>query len=237
MRSLDWVVVVVYIVWIVYDGLRRSKGTDKVDGYFLANRSLPWWAVGLSVMATQMSAVTIVGTTGQAYADRPPVHPVLLRPAARDDHPVADRGAVLHPRAGLHRVRVSRAPVRRADAIAGELSVPDGPRLLARRDARGALGRHVGDSRMDAAGDRARHLRADDRLHDDRRRAGGGVDRRQADVRRRRRDVGGGRHPALRHPAARQLRPGAAPGGRDRPAEGDRLPSSICARPTRSGRG
>jgi SSS family solute:Na+ symporter len=64
---VDWAVVVAYIGWIVIDGLRRSKGTDKVDGYFLANRSLPWWAVGLSVMATQMSAVTIVGTTGQAY--------------------------------------------------------------------------------------------------------------------------------------------------------------------------
>ncbi len=68
MRAADWAVVIVYITWIVYDGLRRSKGTDKVDGYFLANRSLPWWAVGLSVMATQMSAVTIVGTTGQAYS-------------------------------------------------------------------------------------------------------------------------------------------------------------------------
>jgi Na+/proline symporter len=67
MRSVDWVIVVVYIVWIVYDGLRRSKGTDKVDGYFLGNRTLPWWAIGLSVMATQMSAVTLVGTTGQAY--------------------------------------------------------------------------------------------------------------------------------------------------------------------------
>src|SRR6266704_6589216 len=68
MRPLDWLVVVAYIGWIVIDDLRRSKGTDKVDGYFLANRSLPWWAVGLSVMATQMSATTIVGTTGQAYA-------------------------------------------------------------------------------------------------------------------------------------------------------------------------
>src|SRR5882672_9689301 len=67
MRPLDWAVVLVYIVWIVYDGLRRSKGTDKVDGYFLGNRTLPWWAIGLSVMATQMSAVTLVGTTGQAY--------------------------------------------------------------------------------------------------------------------------------------------------------------------------
>ena len=67
MRPLDWAVLVAYVGWIIVDGLRRSKGTDKVDGYLLANRSLPWWAVGLSVMATQMSAVTIVGTTGLAY--------------------------------------------------------------------------------------------------------------------------------------------------------------------------
>src|SRR5512140_2081276 len=69
MRTFDWVVLIGYIVWIVVDGLRKSKGTDKVEGYFLANRSLPWWAAGLSVMATQMSAITLVGTTGQAYAD------------------------------------------------------------------------------------------------------------------------------------------------------------------------
>jgi solute:Na+ symporter, SSS family len=65
---IDWVIVLAYLVWIVVDGLRRSKNTDKVEGYFLANRSLPWWAVGLSVMATQISAITLVGTTGQAYA-------------------------------------------------------------------------------------------------------------------------------------------------------------------------
>jgi Na+/proline symporter len=65
---VDWAIVVVYLAWIVTDGLKRSKGTDKVEGYFLANRSLPWWTVGLSVMATQISAITLVGTTGQAYA-------------------------------------------------------------------------------------------------------------------------------------------------------------------------
>src|SRR3954465_5172578 len=69
MRSLDWFVVAAYLVWIVYDGLRRTKAATEVEGYFLANRSLPWWAVGLSVMATQLSAITLVGTTGQAYAD------------------------------------------------------------------------------------------------------------------------------------------------------------------------
>ncbi|MGH9409767.1 MAG: sodium:solute symporter [Vicinamibacterales bacterium] len=69
MHLLDWLVVVGYLVWIVGDGLRRTKSADKIEGYFLANRSLPWWAVGLSVMATQLSAITLVGTTGQAYAD------------------------------------------------------------------------------------------------------------------------------------------------------------------------
>jgi solute:Na+ symporter, SSS family len=69
MHILDWLVVVAYLVWIVYDGLKRTKGTSEVEGYFLANRSLPWWAVGLSVMATQLSAITLVGTTGQGYAD------------------------------------------------------------------------------------------------------------------------------------------------------------------------
>src|SRR5260370_37312882 len=67
MHLIDWLVVVAYIGWVIVDGLRRSKATNKVDGYLLANRSLPWWAVGLSVMATQMSAVTIVSTTGLGY--------------------------------------------------------------------------------------------------------------------------------------------------------------------------
>jgi SSS family solute:Na+ symporter len=66
-RTFDWLVVAAYVGWVVIDGLRRSKNTDKVDGYLLANRSLPWWAVGLSVMATQMSAVTMVSTTGLGY--------------------------------------------------------------------------------------------------------------------------------------------------------------------------
>jgi Na+/proline symporter len=69
MHLIDWLVVVAYLLWIVIDGLRRTHGAKEVEGYFLAHRSLPWWAVGLSVMATQLSAITLVGTTGQAYAD------------------------------------------------------------------------------------------------------------------------------------------------------------------------
>jgi solute:Na+ symporter, SSS family len=68
-NPLNWVVVVVYMAYVVIDGLRRSKNTTEIEGYFLANRSLPWWAVGLSVMATQLSAITMVGTTGQGATD------------------------------------------------------------------------------------------------------------------------------------------------------------------------
>ncbi|MBA3949518.1 MAG: sodium:solute symporter [Acidobacteria bacterium] len=69
MRAFDWAVVIAYLVWVVADGIRRTKNSREIEGYFLANRSLPWWAVGLSVMATQLSAITLVGTTGQGYAD------------------------------------------------------------------------------------------------------------------------------------------------------------------------
>jgi SSS family solute:Na+ symporter len=53
MHWIDWTIIGLYLVWIVWDGLRLSKDTGKLDGYLLANRSLPWWAVGLSVMSTQ----------------------------------------------------------------------------------------------------------------------------------------------------------------------------------------
>lgn len=69
MRYLDWLVIVAYLAYVIWDGIRLSKNTGDVEGFFLANRSLPWWAVGLSVMATQMSAITLVGTTEQAYSD------------------------------------------------------------------------------------------------------------------------------------------------------------------------
>ena len=69
MHFLDWAIVVAYLAYVAIDGVRRSHSTERISGYFLANRSLPWWAVGLSIMATQMSAITLVGTTGQAYAD------------------------------------------------------------------------------------------------------------------------------------------------------------------------
>ena len=69
MHLIDWIIIGAYLAWIAWDGLRLSKQTEGLEGYLLAGRSLPWWAVGLSVMATQLSAITMIGTTGQGYAD------------------------------------------------------------------------------------------------------------------------------------------------------------------------
>ncbi len=69
MHPLNWVVVIAWLAYVAIDGLRRARGTKHIEGYFLADRNLPWWAVGLSVMATQLSAVTMIGTTGQGAVD------------------------------------------------------------------------------------------------------------------------------------------------------------------------
>jgi len=69
MRTLDWVVLVGSTLVIVLYGLYKGRGSGTVSSYLLANRSMPWWAMGLSIMATQASAITFIGTTGQSYVD------------------------------------------------------------------------------------------------------------------------------------------------------------------------
>jgi SSS family transporter len=69
MHPLNWLIVGVYVAYVIWDGLRRAKNTHEIEGYLLAGRSLPWWVVGLSVMATQLSAITMIGTTGQGATD------------------------------------------------------------------------------------------------------------------------------------------------------------------------
>ena len=63
----DWVVLVAYVAGIVAFGVWVGRGTRNVSDFYLAGREMRWWAAGLSVMATQISAITFVGTTGFAY--------------------------------------------------------------------------------------------------------------------------------------------------------------------------
>jgi SSS family transporter len=63
----DWAVLFAYVCGIVAFGVWVGRRTRNVSDFFLAGREMRWWAAGLSVMATQISAITFVGTTGQAY--------------------------------------------------------------------------------------------------------------------------------------------------------------------------
>src|SRR3954447_11683019 len=69
MTPLDWVVMVLTIVAIPAFGLWRGRSSKTVNQYLLAGKTMPWYAMGLSIMATQASAITFIATTGQAYVD------------------------------------------------------------------------------------------------------------------------------------------------------------------------
>ncbi|HTN18931.1 MAG TPA: sodium:solute symporter [Pelobium sp.] len=69
MSWVDWLVLIVTILFIVIYGIYKSRGSKNIDGYLLGDRSLPWYHVGLSVMATQASAITFLSAPGLAYSD------------------------------------------------------------------------------------------------------------------------------------------------------------------------
>src|SRR5438477_6403218 len=57
------------LAFTVSNGLYRGRVTSTVNKYMLAGKTMPWYAMGLSIMATQASAITFISTTGQAYVD------------------------------------------------------------------------------------------------------------------------------------------------------------------------
>ncbi len=69
MQQLDWVILTATLLFIVFYGVYKTKGSKNVEEYILGNKETPWWTVGLSVMATQASAITFLSTPGQAYHD------------------------------------------------------------------------------------------------------------------------------------------------------------------------
>src|SRR6478736_652723 len=69
MHWIDWLVLICTLLLIVSYGIWKSRGTKNIDSYLLADRQLPWYHVGLSVMATQASAITFLSTPGQGYSD------------------------------------------------------------------------------------------------------------------------------------------------------------------------
>ncbi|RYY62063.1 MAG: sodium:solute symporter, partial [Chitinophagaceae bacterium] len=69
MNVTDWIILVVTLATVVLYGVYKSRSSRNLDGYFLSNRSMPWWLILLSIMGTQASAVTFLAMPGQAYTD------------------------------------------------------------------------------------------------------------------------------------------------------------------------
>jgi solute:Na+ symporter, SSS family len=69
MSGIDWIILCVTLSGIVIYGIYKSHTTKNLEGYFLSNRSLPWYLVLLSIMGTQASAITFLTGPGQAYSD------------------------------------------------------------------------------------------------------------------------------------------------------------------------
>lgn len=69
MSGLDWTVLIGTLTFIVTYGVWKSRGSKNMEEYFLASKDAKWWTVGLSVMATQASAITFLSTPGQAFHD------------------------------------------------------------------------------------------------------------------------------------------------------------------------
>lgn len=69
MATIDWIILVAALSGIITYGLYKSKHSKDLDGYFLSNRSLPWYMILLSIMGTQASAITFLSAPGQAYTD------------------------------------------------------------------------------------------------------------------------------------------------------------------------
>ncbi|MCJ7680580.1 MAG: sodium:solute symporter, partial [Candidatus Aminicenantes bacterium] len=69
MSNLDWIVMSSFLLFVVVYGVWKTRGKKDINGYILANKSTPWYAITLSIMATQASAITFLSTPGQAYAD------------------------------------------------------------------------------------------------------------------------------------------------------------------------
>jgi len=69
MGYIDWLVLLLTLVFVVLYGIYKGKSTQDIDGYYRSGRELPWYVVMLSVMGTQASAITFLSAPGQAYTD------------------------------------------------------------------------------------------------------------------------------------------------------------------------
>jgi solute:Na+ symporter, SSS family len=69
MSALDWLILIGTLLTIVIYGVWKTRGAKNLEGYLKGDNQDKWWGIGISIMATQASAITFLSTPGQAYMD------------------------------------------------------------------------------------------------------------------------------------------------------------------------
>ena len=69
MSSIDWIILLGTLAFIVIYGVWKTRGSKNLEAYLKGDNEAKWWGIGISIMATQASAITFLSTPGQAYTD------------------------------------------------------------------------------------------------------------------------------------------------------------------------
>ena len=144
---------------------------------------MPWYAMGLSIMATQASAITFISTTGQSYVDGMRFVQFYFGLPHRHGRDLRHGGSDFSSRQRLHRVRIPGEALRRQDARAGQRDLSEPARAFRGPHDLRAGDRAVGDSGLAGPRHHPAHGRAGGHLHGAGRHQGRHVDGRAADVR------------------------------------------------------
>src|SRR3989454_12799658 len=77
-ESADWLIIAVYLIGIILFGLWFGKDQRNTRDYFLGSKNIPWWGIGLSIVAAETSALTIIGVPAMAYGGDNAFWPVII---------------------------------------------------------------------------------------------------------------------------------------------------------------
>ena len=112
MRPLDLIIIAAYLAGLVAIGLRFARRQRTTEQYFVAGRSVPGWAMGLSLLATIITSVTFIAYPGSAYAgDWSLLVPGIIFVGVTRTHRLRHR-SLLPPRRLHERLRILRPPLR-----------------------------------------------------------------------------------------------------------------------------
>src|SRR5258708_37443932 len=78
LSPVDWFVIAIYLLGIIGLGLWFGRDQHNTRDYFLGSKTVPWWGIGLSIVAAETSALTIIGVPAMAYGGNIEFFPMIF---------------------------------------------------------------------------------------------------------------------------------------------------------------